>query len=74
LSELDAGCRAPVAVYARVAEGKLYCRAFVSDPKGTQVVRVDAENNIQESDEVVRVIVQTLRDRNADEIIAACRG
>lgn len=73
LSQLDAGCRAPVAIYAVVEGGNLKCAALVSDPQGRQVLRATAAYAVREVTLVIRDIVADLRDQGADEIIAACR-
>jgi hydroxymethylbilane synthase len=73
LLELDAGCRAPVAIYAKVEGDDLKCDALVSDPKGERVVRASVTHSAIESDLVVKEIVGQLRDQGAGEIIAACR-
>ncbi|UCD27912.1 MAG: hydroxymethylbilane synthase [Planctomycetota bacterium] len=73
LKELDAGCRAPVAVYARVVEDELQCEALVSDPRGERFIRVEASYSPSQPDMVVQQIVDELRLQRADDIIAECR-
>lgn len=73
LHELDAGCRAPVAAYARIDDDELVCDVLVSDPKGRQHVRVTHTGVRDRSEDLVQTIMADLRSRGADEIIAACR-
>jgi hydroxymethylbilane synthase len=73
LKELDAGCRAPVAIYARIVGDNLQCQSLVASPNGEQVIRAEAAHPAQDAAPVIRDIVADLRDQGADGIIAACR-
>jgi len=73
LHELNAGCRAPVAIYARFEDENLFCEALVSDPKGEQVVRASASQPKSKAAVVVEQILSQLRGQGADEIIKECR-
>jgi hydroxymethylbilane synthase len=75
LSELDAGCRAPVAVYAQITEDRqIQCSAWVGDPAGKRTIHANREGVISDVADLVSAIVAELRDAGADEIIAACRS
>jgi hydroxymethylbilane synthase len=73
LAQLDAGCRAPVAILAGVDGDTLRCEALVLDPKGTRHVRAEAQRPAGQVDDLVAVIVAELRGGGADELIAECR-
>lgn len=73
LARLDAGCRAPVAVYTTVDGDALHCDALVISPDGKRQVRGDADGVTSAVQPVVDAIVNTLKDAGAHEIIAACR-
>lgn len=73
LGELDAGCRAPVAIYARIEDDNLKCEALVSDPQGEKVIRASRSHPTSAIDLVIKEIVDQLRGQGADEIIASCR-
>lgn len=73
LAELDAGCRAPVAIYARCDAGQLTCDAIVVDPIGQKWVRSHAARPLAAAAEVAQVILTELKAGGAEAIIAACR-
>jgi hydroxymethylbilane synthase len=73
LHELDAGCRAPVAVLAQVAGIELHCEALVSSPDGKQSVAAELTGKPDDVMDVAAEIVGRLRDGGATEIIAECR-
>ncbi len=73
LAEMDAGCRAPVAIYAQYRGTMLHCEALVADPQGGQCVRAAAEGPMKDLAAIARNIVDQLRLGGADAIIAACR-
>ncbi len=74
LDELDAGCRAPVAVFARVEGKRLTCRALVVYPDGSRPARAHAEGDAREPGAVAEGIVRELRGQGVDAIIASCRS
>ncbi|MBI4582058.1 MAG: hydroxymethylbilane synthase [Planctomycetes bacterium] len=73
LARLDAGCRAPVAIYATVTGGTLACEALVISPDGRRHVRCEADGPAAEVDRIVQQIVGHLKAAGADAIINACR-
>ena len=72
LAALDAGCRAPVAIYAVCVGTTLHCDAVVLDPAGKRSVRATAEDKEQRL--VVSRMLEQLRAGGADDIIAACHA
>jgi len=73
LEQLDAGCRAPVAILASVVGTDLRCEALVTDLRGQRCVRASASLPVADPVAVVNRIVSDLRAGGAEEIIAACR-
>lgn len=73
LARLDAGCRAPVAVYATVESGQIHCEALVVSPDGKRHLRRAGERPAAEVEQLVDRIVDELQSAGADEIIADCR-
>jgi len=74
LARLDAGCRAPVAVYATVAGNQLTCDALVISPDGRRSLGKSARSHVSRLETLVDEIVTALKQAGADAIIAACRA
>lgn len=73
LADLDAGCRAPVAVYARIEGGQLHCDALVIDPQAQKEARTSSHRPVSDMVGLVNNVVADLRAAGAEEIIRACR-
>jgi len=73
LAELDAGCRAPIGILARVEGDRLRCDARVIDPAGTRQVRASVDVPLADRDSAPQHILEQLRAGGAEAIIAACR-
>lgn len=73
LAELDAGCRAPVAVYAWLEGDRLLCEALVADPRGERWARTCADYAKDSHGDLIDRVVAELVAADAREIIAACR-
>ncbi len=73
LDALDAGCKAPVAVLATVANNTLSCRALVADPRGQQTIRAASQSPADQPLKAAAAVVEQLRAGGAEAIIAACR-
>lgn len=73
LGRLDAGCRAPVAVYATVTADELSCEALVVSPDGKRHIRQKARRPASEFESLIDDIVNELKSAGADDIIANCR-
>lgn len=74
LNALDAGCRAPVAIYATIEAGQLKCEAIVIEPTGRRFVSAQAAASVGEPAKVVAEIVTALRKQGAGDIIESCRN
>ncbi|MGY1784246.1 hydroxymethylbilane synthase [Geodermatophilus sp. SYSU D00698] len=77
LAALEAGCSAPVAAYAELAEGEdgaeLYLRASVTAIDGSDGVRGSVTGPVGEAGRLGRDLAADLLDRGAAELVAAAR-
>jgi hydroxymethylbilane synthase len=77
LAALEAGCSAPVAAYAELAEGddgpELYLRASVTALDGSDGVRGSATAPVGDAERLGRGLAADLLDRGAAELMAASR-
>lgn len=77
LAALEAGCSAPVAAYAEVAEGEagpeLFLRASVTAIDGSDAVRGSATGPLSRAAELGRDLATELLDRGAAELMAVSR-
>ncbi|WP_369257889.1 hydroxymethylbilane synthase [Geodermatophilus amargosae] len=77
LAALEAGCSAPVAAYAELAEGEdgaeLYLRASVTALDGSDGVRGSATGPVGDAERLGRDLAADLLDRGAAELMAASR-
>ena len=77
LAALEAGCSAPVAAYAELAEGEdgpeLYLRASVTAIDGSDGVRDSVSGPVGDAERLGRALAAELLDRGAAELMAASR-
>lgn len=77
LATLEAGCSAPVAAYAEIAEGEhgpeLYLRASVTALDGSDGVRGSLSGPLADAAALGRALAADLLDRGAVELMAASR-
>ena len=77
LAALEAGCSAPVAAYAEVAEGEsgreLFLRASVTAIDGSDAVRGSLSGPLPEAAYLGRALATELLDRGAAELMAVSR-
>ena len=77
LAALEAGCSAPVAAYAEVAEGEhgaeLFLRASVTAIDGSDAVRGSVTGPLREAAALGRALATELLDRGAAELMAVSR-
>jgi hydroxymethylbilane synthase len=77
LAALEAGCSAPVAAYAEVAEGEtgpeLFLRASVTAIDGSDAVRGSVAGPLPEAAALGRALATELLDRGAAELMAVSR-
>jgi hydroxymethylbilane synthase len=77
LAALEAGCSAPVAAYAEVAEGEdgpeLFLRASVTALDGSDAVRDSVTGPVGDAERLGRALAAELLDRGAAELMAAAR-
>jgi hydroxymethylbilane synthase len=77
LAALEAGCSAPVAAYAELAEGddgpELFLRASVTALDGSDGVRGSLTGPPEDAERLGRALAEDLLDRGAAELMAASR-
>jgi hydroxymethylbilane synthase len=77
LAALEAGCSAPVAAYAELADGEhapeLFLRASVTALDGSDAVRSSATGPVAEAAELGRRLAAELLDRGVAELMAVSR-
>lgn len=75
LAELEAGCSAPIAALAEVAEGdegpEIYLRGAVFSPDGTYVIRLSRTGTLARAAEVGHQLARDLRDEGADTVLGS---
>ncbi len=70
LAGLEAGCRAPVAALARVADRALTLEAAVLSPDGSRVIRESRSGDAADAVGLGRAVAESLLARGAAELIA----
>jgi hydroxymethylbilane synthase len=70
LAELEAGCSAPIAALAEVAEGdhgpEIYLRGAAFSPDGSVSIRLSRTGTLADAAEMGRALARDLRDEGAD--------
>jgi hydroxymethylbilane synthase len=73
LATLEAGCSAPVAALAEVAEGddgpEIYLRGAVFSPDGSNTIRLSRTGTLADPAEVGRALARDLREEGADQLM-----
>lgn len=73
LATLEAGCSAPVAALAEVAEGddgpEIYLRGAVFSPDGSNTIRLSRTGTLADPAEVGRALARDLRAEGADQLM-----
>ena len=73
LATLEAGCSAPVAAYAELAEGddgeEIYLRGAVISPDGSRDVRLSRTGTPADAEEIGKALAAELLDLGADSIL-----
>jgi hydroxymethylbilane synthase len=75
LATLEAGCSAPVAAYAELAEGEdgdeIYLRGAVISPDGTRAVRLSRTGTPADAAEIGKALAADLLDLGADTLFGS---
>lgn len=74
LRYLEAGCRAPMAGRAIVADGVLTLAAGVFSSNGDRVIREEASGSAEDPEAVGRRVAEKLLQRGAADLISKARG
>ncbi|MGW4465531.1 hydroxymethylbilane synthase [Micromonospora sp. NBC_01796] len=73
LATLEAGCSAPVAAFAELAEGddgdEIYLRGAVISPDGARDLRLSRTGTPADAEEIGKALAAELLDRGADSIL-----
>jgi hydroxymethylbilane synthase len=77
LAELEAGCSAPIAALAEVAEGdhgpEIYLRGAAFSPDGSVSIRLSRTGTLADAAKVGRALARDLRDEGADTALGVHR-
>ncbi len=68
---LGGSCTIPLGAYAQIAGGKMQLRALVASPDGRRAARAEGAGEPREAEALGVRIAALLRERGADEILAA---
>ena len=68
---LGGSCTIPLGAYAEIAGGRMRLRALVASPDGTRTVRAEGEADMQSAEALGLQVAALLRERGAEEILAA---
>lgn len=75
LATLEAGCSAPVAAYAEIAEGEdgdeIYLRGAVISPDGERAIRLSRTGTPSAAAEIGKALAAELLDRGADTLFGS---
>jgi hydroxymethylbilane synthase len=67
LGSLGGGCQVPIGAYAEKRAGRLYLRAMVGRPDGSEILREQADGD--DAEKLGREVAQTLLWRGGDKIL-----
>jgi len=68
---LGGSCTIPLGAYAEITGGRMRLRALVASPDGRRTVRAEGEGEIEEAEALGLRVAALLRERGAEEILAA---
>jgi len=68
---LGGSCTIPLGAYAQITGGRMRLRALVASPDGKRTVRAEGEDVIQGAEALGLRVAALLRERGAEEILAA---
>jgi hydroxymethylbilane synthase len=71
---LGGNCAIPLAAYAVLEAGRLRLRALVASPDGRRIARAECEGEAADPEALGERTAQQLRERGAEEILAALRA
>jgi hydroxymethylbilane synthase len=68
---LGGSCTIPLGAYAEITGGRMRLRALVASPDGKRTVRAEGSAQMQEAEALGMRVAALLRERGAEEILAA---
>lgn len=73
LQKMGGGCRAPIAAYAQLEDGRLRIDGMVAHPDGSRLLRASTAGDPDNWAHLVDRLTETLFERGAEAILAAIR-
>jgi hydroxymethylbilane synthase len=68
-ARLNGGCQVPIAGFAEIRGNRLYMRGLVGSPDGSLLYRAEAETDLDEAEQLGRMIADDLLAQGADKIL-----
>ncbi len=69
LRKLEGGCQVPIGAFARVSDGKVRLRAFISDLEAERFIEGSLEGSLEEAESVGEKLAEELLERGGREIL-----
>jgi len=69
LRKLEGGCQVPIGAFARVSDGKVRLRAFISDLEAERFIEGSLEGGLEEAESVGEKLAEELLERGGREIL-----
>jgi hydroxymethylbilane synthase len=74
LAALGGGCQVPIGAYATVEQKKLYVRAIVISPDGSEIIRLDEFASVDDAERLGRDLGEQLLAKGGRQILAMVYG
>lgn len=74
LKRLQGGCQVPLAVYAIIQDGKLFIRAFLSDPEGKKLIRAELSGEPHQAEQLGTDVANELLKGGARQVLDEWRA
>jgi hydroxymethylbilane synthase len=68
-SRLNGGCQVPIAGFAQILEGRLFLRGLVGQPDGSILYRSERWGDLEQAEEMGRLVAEDLLRQGADKIL-----
>ena len=74
LRELEGGCQVPIGAFARVEDGRVFLKGFISDLSAERFIEGEEAGAVQEAEEVGKRLARRLLERGGKEILKEIYG
>ncbi len=74
LRRLEGGCQVPIGAFARVENGKVLIKGFISDLEGHKFIEGEEEGRVEEAEKVGERLAEELLGRGGEEILREIYG